>query len=265
MARNRGTIWTKELLAETYQANAELQLAERLIEVLNRVDALGRLLTKTRVGPAFGIVGNRGQRVLSIREHDGIAIHGRISLFPGPERYTAPSDYESLRECLGPIRDYKKPETEGSWDVASLDALSNEAYRQFLDVLDSLGPVPASDAQVDLPSPRVDLMISRIVRDSAMVRRLKQLYDNCCQICGEQVTGLYGWTYSEAHHVRPLGGPHGGQDDEDNLLILCPNHHAACDFGAVKLIPSKLHFELGHRVRPEHIDYHNKTILRQDR
>ena len=262
MARNRGTSWSKDLLVKTYQANPGPKVADRIIDVLNRVDALGRLLTKSRVSPAFGIKGNLGQRVLSIREHDTTSIHGRISIFPGPDRYAAPGDYESLRERLSAVRDYEKPETVGSWDVARIDALSDQAYRQFLDVLEWLGPAPASDAQIEVPTTRADMVISRIVRDSAMVRRLKRLYDNRCQLCGEQVRGLHGWTYAEAHHIRPLGEPHNGPDTEDNLLILCPNHHAACDFGAVELKLSSLRFASSHSVRLEHLNYHNERLVR---
>jgi len=110
---------------------------------------------------------------------------------------------------------------------------------------------------------RADTVVSRIVRDSAIVRRLKQLYDNRCQLCDVRVSGLHGWTYAEAHHVRPLGEPHNGPDTEDNLLILCPNDHAACDFGAIELKVATLRFAPGHAVRAEHIRYHNEKIVRR--
>lgn len=261
--RERGQQWTKELLEQAYRDRADSDLAERLIEVLRRVDGLGRLLLKRRVTPGFGIIGNSGRRMLSIREHTGSDIRGRISIFPRPADDPAYGEYLALREQLLPIRDPGKDETHGSWDFMPVGSLSDSDFQYFLNVLERLGPVPASDAQVDLPTSREDVVISRIVRDSAIVRRLKQLYDNRCQICGTQVSGVHGWTYAEAHHVRPLGDPHGGPDREDNLLILCPNHHAACDFGAIELDASKLRFAPGHTLQAEHLRYHNERILRQ--
>jgi predicted restriction endonuclease len=153
-------------------------------------------------------------------------------------------------------------ERPGSWDIAALAVLNEAAYEHFLGVLDGLAPAPASDAQIDVPA-RADTVVSRIVRDSAIVRRLKLLYDNRCQVCGEQVSGLHGWTYAEAHHVRPLGAPHNGPDSEDNLLVVCPNHHAACDFGALELNLSAPYSASGHSVRSEYIRYHNEAIARR--
>jgi hypothetical protein len=263
MARGDEQTWTKESLKAVYSKRADPELAERLVAALDKVDGLGRLLIATTINPAFGIAGNAGRLALSIREPSGRAIRGRISIFTHSEDEAAHNEYETLRERFLPIKDPKTVENPCCWDFIPLDTLSDDGYRHFLGVLEWLGPVPASDAQVDVPTTREDVVISRIVRDSAMVRRLKQLYENRCQICGTQVTGVHGWTYAEAHHVRPLGDPHGGPDVEDNLLILCPNHHAACDFGAIKLDTSKLRFAPGHTVQPAHIRYHNERILRK--
>ena len=262
MARAGERMWTRESLATVYQQRAPAALAERLIEVLERVQGLGRLFPARAINPAFGIASNSGRRAFSIREHHGNAILGNITLFPAPERFATPREYDALRDRLLPIAKPDAAERSTSWDVASIAELSDAAFRRFLDVLDWLGPAPASDATVDVPA-RIDTITSRIVRDSAIVRRLKRLYDDRCQICGERVSGLHGWTYAEAHHVRPLGAPHGGPDAEDNLLILCPNHHAACDFGAIELKSTELRFEPGHVVRPEHLRYHNERIVRR--
>jgi 5-methylcytosine-specific restriction endonuclease McrA len=46
-----------------------------------------------------------------------------------------------------------------------------------------------------------------------------------CEVCGWRLVGARGDFYGlEAHHIRPLS--HGGQDEADNLVVLCPNHHA---------------------------------------
>lgn len=52
---------------------------------------------------------------------------------------------------------------------------------------------------------------------------LKKFYDFRCQICGQNFRKLYGVEVAECHHinffVRSLN------NDADNLMILCPNHH----------------------------------------
>ena len=90
-----------------------------------------------------------------------------------------------------------------------------------------------------------------------MTRELKQRYQNRCQICHSAFPLGNGVTYSEAHHIRPLGEPHNGPDTEDNILILCPNHHAQCDFCAIKLVLTSLYRLPDHIIDEAHIDYHN--------
>lgn len=51
-------------------------------------------------------------------------------------------------------------------------------------------------------------------------------------MCGVRLEGAAG-PYAERAHIRPLGSPHDGPDDESNILCLCPNHHALFDLGGV--------------------------------
>ena len=78
--------------------------------------------------------------------------------------------------------------------------------------------------------------ISRRIRDSALTRRVKSLYNHQCQICDMAIPGVGGGLYSEGAHVRPLGRPHLGQDALDNLLCLCPNHHTQLDIGGLIIL-----------------------------
>jgi len=103
--------------------------------------------------------------------------------------------------------------------------------------------------------------VSRIIRDPEIVRKLKVLHKNECQICGFALDLLGGKTYSEGHHIRPLGIKHNGPDIPENILILCPNHHALCDFGAIELDLSVLKPVPGHNVSQEYINYHNGDIF----
>jgi hypothetical protein len=117
---------------------------------------------------------------------------------------------------------------------------------------------------VDLPSPldspdRVPTTISRILRDSVLVATLKRKYDFSCQLCGTRLELPNGFFYCEAHHIRPLGAPHNGCDEEANLVIVCPNHHVLLDYGAIPI--SKDSFvSSSHYINQAHIDYHNRSI-----
>ena len=52
---------------------------------------------------------------------------------------------------------------------------------------------------------------------------LKQLYDYRCQICGKLIGEKYGSHVAEAHHIDYF--INSLNNDADNQLIVCPNHH----------------------------------------
>ncbi|ULA60744.1 MAG: hypothetical protein LZF60_270070 [Nitrospira sp.] len=74
---------------------------------------------------------------------------------------------------------------------------------------------------------------------------------------------LWGWfDYAEAHHLRPLGYLHNGPDLPSNMLVLCPNHHAQCDLGAIRLNLPSLRQLPDHVIDAEYIQDHTKTIAK---
>jgi len=101
----------------------------------------------------------------------------------------------------------------------------------------------------------------RILRDTKLSRQLKHLHMNRCQICGSTIKLKSGKSYSEAHHIKPLGSSHRGPDTAENILILCPNHHVMCDYGAIELAASNLRVINGHKISNEYIRYHNENIF----
>lgn len=121
---------------------------------------------------------------------------------------------------------------------------------------------PASVVDVG-PVERVRLKTSRIVRDTEIVRRLKVKFGNACQICHEPLRTDSGWSYAEGHHLKPLGAPHHGPDTAANILTLCPNHHALCDYGAIRLTLDELLVHPEHDLSPEFIEYHNTQVFRR--
>ena len=112
---------------------------------------------------------------------------------------------------------------------------------------------------------RLEMRVQRLVRDTAQARRVKELYDYRCQMCGIRLEGLAG-PYAEAAHIRPLGAPHNGPDTPDNILCLCPNHHVLFDHGRVGIDEDlslvgeegRLTVHPQHRINEEHLDHRRK-------
>lgn len=119
----------------------------------------------------------------------------------------------------------------------------------------------ASDL-VEPPADRVLTTTSRIVRDTMLAIQIKVMHEYRCQICSETISLADGSSYAEGHHLKPLGSPHNGPDIEGNIVCLCPNHHAACDFGAIRLDLRNLRQSDGHKLEKRFVDYHNKKIFR---
>ncbi|GAA1569984.1 HNH endonuclease [Dactylosporangium maewongense] len=121
------------------------------------------------------------------------------------------------------------------------------------------------------PAERVQTVIQRLVRSTAVANGVKQKHNFRCQICGTQLSTPAG-LYAEAAHIRALGKPHLGPDVMSNVLCLCPNHHVLFDAGAIYvdgrgIVRETLtHEELGklttlpgHVVDPVQLAYHREV------
>jgi len=61
-------------------------------------------------------------------------------------------------------------------------------------------------------------------RKGDIVRELKALHKDKCQVCGLTLKLQGDMTYSEGHHVKPVGY-FDGPDIKSNIIIVCPNCH----------------------------------------
>lgn len=138
------------------------------------------------------------------------------------------------------------------------------------------GELVTKPEQTTEPPQRREVTVSRVIRDSALSRFLKSLYDYQCQICRFTFTLSKRRRYAESHHIRPLGRPHTGIDKETNMLILCANHHAMMDLGALAIDPDGMTIVSVDRAIPENqrplqlmrhpieqqfLEYHLQTIF----
>lgn len=137
--------------------------------------------------------------------------------------------------------------------------------------------VISGDASGRGAAPRTSVTTSRIIRDSAAARWVKNRYDHECQICGITLS-TPGGPYAEAAHIIPLGRPHDGPDVTSNILSLCPNDHVLLDNGAVEIddalnvrstidrsLISRLRLRPQHEISLESLRHHREHIASQAR
>ena len=116
-----------------------------------------------------------------------------------------------------------------------------------------------SKGYVDEESIRIIRQVGVIERNIQLVKKIKNQYDNTCQICGTKLKIKKDLFYSEVHHIKPLGSPHNGPDKLENMICVCPNHHVLLDMGAIELELDDLQV-LNHKIGDEFISYHNIVI-----
>lgn len=97
------------------------------------------------------------------------------------------------------------------------------------------GDYPIDSAFAGQSVPRRTVISDSAIRNAGIVDRLKRLYDNQCVICALRLHVGGGRFYSEGAHIVPIGNPHCGPDEEENVVLLCPNHHKQFDYGAISI------------------------------
>ena len=115
---------------------------------------------------------------------------------------------------------------------------------------------------------KIKTTIVRVIRDTAKTKKLKIRYDNICQVCRSKIAE----NYSDVHHVWPIGDK--GDDDYDNMLVLCPNHHAMFDLALIQFDElrkghlvhvngkeiGKLYFKTKHHIHQKNIEHNNMRV-----
>lgn len=93
-------------------------------------------------------------------------------------------------------------------------------------------------------SARIELVkkLTKIRRLNQQIgNNLKELYDNKCQICGYTSYDNYNCYICETHHIKSFVDSL--NNDSDNILIICPNHHSVIHKTSPKFVRSKLLFK----------------------
>lgn len=100
-----------------------------------------------------------------------------------------------------------------------------------LEVMLFLGDVEAvknlvRDEKPGIAEERVNYFyIQAPTRNQNLVEELQQIYAGKCQICQWNPIKFYGKRLCQGHHIQWLS--RGGTDEIRNMVLVCPNHHAA--------------------------------------
>ena len=111
------------------------------------------------------------------------------------------------------------------------------------------------------------VMVKQKQRDAGKVKKLKKFYQHKCQVCLDRIQIGNQKYYSEVHHLRPVG-KEDGEDDLPNMMVVCPNHHKAFEYCAIRIsldgknivdrnnkIMGKLYLKKSHTLSSENINY----------
>ena len=62
------------------------------------------------------------------------------------------------------------------------------------------------------------------------------------------------------HHIKPLGTPHNGSDNKNNMICVCPNCHIQLDLGAISLNRELLNI-ISHDINDDNLNYYQTRIF----
>jgi HNH endonuclease len=170
-------------------------------------------------------------------------------------------DRGSMMPGDGYFKLFGKKSDDFPWWASEVERSKRFDWSPYIPVVES----PAPPVAIDIAEPpvRQETTTYRIIRDSILARRVKQMHKYECQLCGHTIQLPDGARYAEAHHVRPLGDPHNGPDHIENIICLCPNHHAELDYGVRALDTVEIRSVQGHSIDNKYINYHNVVVWKK--
>lgn len=191
-------------------------------------------------------------------EHQGLVTLANWTVAEGKPGITGIIvDREKRMPGPGYFKVYGKTEYDFSWWENQIRESLTYDWSPYL-----TRAFPEAPQAFDFSEPvlREAVTTYRILRDTELARKVKALHQYACQVCGHSILFADGTKYAEAHHIRPLGKPHCGPDVIENIICLCPNHHAELDYGARDLRLNEVQTIRGHSIDPQYIEYHNQNI-----
>lgn len=133
----------------------------------------------------------------------------------GITKYLDEFAYDELLQLVQTFINNSSPKTTGGvklGQVTELGSLDEEEIEHILNFKDPSAGIKE----------KYILYKDRIYNTSIIIQ-LKILYRGKCQICGAQPFRAKGIDISEVHHIKYFSSS--CNNNIDNLIVLCPNHH----------------------------------------
>ena len=182
-----------------------------------------------------------------------------INEFLTPVTLSSVADLDRIMELLRPTVKARASFNSIRCALRAYVKMLNSNFDGLFPVSSAAGSPAANDLDFNHCPDRIKQEVYRFIRDTAASREIKALYEYRCQLCGLGLEIAPGELYAEAHHLRPLGGGHKGDDLKENLICVCPNHHAQLDYFAIKLDLGALRLK-EHEINPVFVEYHNSKV-----
>jgi hypothetical protein len=178
-------------------------------------------------------------------------------------RSSLPNSYQAIIRRIVESHSSDSEVYNGNDIFYSVEGIGNGVWglRSFL--IETPTAPDTEIAEGEINPKRSETTIFRIIRDTRLTKQLKILHDHNCQICGDKILLTSDRGYSEAHHIKPLGIKYNGPDIQENIIIVCPNHHVMLDYGVIPLSSDLLQKIKGHEISQEFIKYHNEKIYKK--
>lgn len=91
-------------------------------------------------------------------------------------------------------------------------------------------------------------------RNKKFVRELQKMYQGKCQICLWNPEKIYGGYICHGHHLQWLS--RGGEDTKENMVLICPSHHAAIHHADAPFNYLDFMFDFGSHKEPLQLNHH---------
>tara|TARA_B100000242_G_scaffold96188_1_gene65845 strand:- start:32 stop:907 length:876 start_codon:yes stop_codon:yes gene_type:complete len=110
-------------------------------------------------------------------------------------------------------------------------------------------------------APRAEVTYEKIKRIRENTKKIKIMYDYKCQVCEKKLDVPSGNPISIGAHIKAVGRPSNGPDVVENMLCLCPNHHAQFDRYSFYVDPNNYEIKGLDLYKSKKLNVHKKHLI----
>ena len=131
------------------------------------------------------------------------------------KNYLSVLSYDELTELVHSLLNNTQNITAA--DTSDISEYENGSFDE--EVIEKLMNQKDSSAAIKL----VDGKKAIRVYNTSVIKQLKKIYNGTCQLCGKKPFDMHNVDISEVHHISYFSKSL--NNNLDNLIVLCPNHH----------------------------------------